>query len=231
MGCPSPRQGLANPRTGNPTPHPGSPRPNKWEHPDPHREPIRRNSGSVPTGAGANHYPDCRVPGASSNYGRPAPARFRPPDPSRRVPFSALVARRVPPSTPSKQAILPAPFPERACLSPLRASFVAGRKRFSADLLSGPPSVYRRSARNGATANAGHPWRRQGCLQLAIRAAAPLETQPEPVRVNRDDGQRHGGDSGGVGAMVWRQPRLRRPSRRRLPHRCQHHARRRRSHR
>jgi hypothetical protein len=87
MGCPSPRRDLANLRTGNPRPHPGSPRPNKWEHPDPHREPIRRNSGSVPTGAGANHYPGCRAPARTMavphlhGSGRPTHldgSRFRP---------------------------------------------------------------------------------------------------------------------------------------------------------
>jgi hypothetical protein len=202
MGCPSPRQGLANPRTGNPTPHPGSPRPNKWEHPDPHREPIRRNSGSVPTGAGANHYPDYRVPGASSNYGRPAPARFRPPDPSRRVPFSALVGRRVPPSTPSKQAILPAPFPERACLSPLRASFVVGRKRFRADLLSGTPGVYRRLVRTGLPLMLAAPWRRQRMPPTcSLGLQHPLRRSRNPVRVNRNDERQYGGDSGGMDAV------------------------------
>jgi hypothetical protein len=160
MGCPSPRQDLANLRTGNPTRRLGYPRPNKSEHPAPHREPIRRNNGSVPTGsvptaAGANRYPDYRAPGASSNDARPPPERSRPPHPSRPILSSVPAGRRVPQSTPSEQAPQPPPFPEPACLSPLRASFVAGRKRFSADLLSGPPGVYRRSARNWATANAG----------------------------------------------------------------------------
>jgi hypothetical protein len=56
-----------------------------------------------------------------------------------------------------------------------RASFAAGRKRFSPDLLSGPPSVYRRSARNG-------PGRRRRMNAIRRRAAheTSYPTKSEP---------------------------------------------------
>jgi hypothetical protein len=175
MGYPSPRQGLANPRTGNPTPHPGYPRPNKWEHQVPNREPIRRNSGSLPTGAGANHYRDYRAPGASSKDARPPPARSRLPHPSRPILSPVLAGRRVPHSAPSEQAPQPAPFPERACLS-----LSASELRRRAKTVQRGPLI--RSATRLSPVAAQFGYRKRwpplgvvsGCLRLVIRATAPL---------------------------------------------------------
>jgi hypothetical protein len=181
MGCPNLRGGLANLRTGNPTLHLGYPRPNKSGRPGPHREPIRRNirpvpTGSVPTGAGANRYPDYWARSASANDARPRLERSRPPHPFRPILSSVLVGRHVPRSAPPEQAPLPAPFRERACLRLSASELRRGRERFSVDLLSDPPSDYRRSTCNWGNANAGcPPWRRQ------LESSADASNLPHPL--------------------------------------------------